>query len=177
VEIPAEMKKNNQGRSAMTWIGFGSIIFLVAAFAPAQETSSPVKSFRHVALSPDGTQVAWVETGAKGDGTAIYVQDLKSSTARPRRLSAAGEGSAADEGDACWSPDGKQVAFLSDAGSEGQSQLYVVSADGGAARKVTNLKGFLADPAWSPDGKTIAVLFTEDAPRAAGPLMPMTPET
>ena len=161
----------------MTWIGFETMIFVVAAaFAPAQETSSPVKSFRHVALSPDGTQVAWVESGSKG-GTAIYVQDLKSSNAKPRRLSAASEGSTADEGDACWSPDSKQLAFLSDAGSEGQSQLYVVSAEGGAARRLTNLKGFLADPAWSPDGKTIAILFTEDAPRAAGPLMPMTPET
>jgi dipeptidyl aminopeptidase/acylaminoacyl peptidase len=30
---------------------------------------------------------------------------------------------------------------------------------------------------WSPDGKSIAILFTENAPRAAGPLMPMSAET
>ncbi|PYX61238.1 MAG: hypothetical protein DMG73_04595 [Acidobacteria bacterium] len=34
-----------------------------------------------------------------------------------------------------------------------------------------------SDPGWSPDGKTLAFLFTENAPRAAGPLMAMMPET
>src|SRR5262249_17331823 len=38
-------------------------------------------------------------------------------------------------------------------------------------RKLTAVKGFLASPGWSPDGKTIAVLFTENAERAAGPLV------
>ena len=33
------------------------------------------------------------------------------------------------------------------------------------------MKGFLASPGWSPDGKTLAFLFTENAERAAGPLV------
>jgi Tol biopolymer transport system component len=56
-------------------------------------------------------------------------------------------------------------------------QLYVSDLDGNLARKLTNLQGFLDAPQWSPDGKTVAVLFTENAPRASGPLMPMTAET
>jgi len=39
------------------------------------------------------------------------------------------------------------------------------------------VKGLLATPRWSPDGKAIAVLFTENATRAAGPLVAETPET
>jgi dipeptidyl aminopeptidase/acylaminoacyl peptidase len=35
----------------------------------------------------------------------------------------------------------------------------------------------LATPKWSPDGENIAVLFTENAPRAAGPLVAEPPET
>jgi len=42
---------------------------------------------------------------------------------------------------------------------------------------LTNVKGFLATPKFSPDGKTIAVLFTENAVRAAGPLVASAPET
>ena len=76
-----------------------------------------------------------------------------------------------------WSPDGRRLAFLSDADKPGQLELYTVSAGGGTPKKLTELTGFLAEPRWSPDGSTIAVLFTENAPRAAGPLEPVPPET
>ena len=42
---------------------------------------------------------------------------------------------------------------------------------------LTKVKGFLAHPSWSRDGKTIALLFTENATRAAGPLVAETPQT
>ena len=42
---------------------------------------------------------------------------------------------------------------------------------------LTRLKGSLGAPSWSPDGKTIALLFTENATRAAGPLVAETPQT
>jgi dipeptidyl aminopeptidase/acylaminoacyl peptidase len=53
----------------------------------------------------------------------------------------------------------------------------VLSIASGPAKKLTNVKGLLATPQWSPDGKTIAVLYTENATRAAGPLVAETPET
>jgi len=168
------MKPKNRRNLSLTRIILGVVCF-TTGFALAQGTGSPVRNIRQVAISPDGTHVAWVEPA--GGGSAIYVQDLKASGAQPRHLTAASAGTSAEEGDVRWSPDGKQLAFLSDAGGNGQSQLYVADLEGGGARKVTSLKGFLADPAWSPDLKTIAILFTENAPRAAGPLMPMTPET
>ena len=63
--------------------------------------------------------------------------------------------------------------FLSDAAKTGQLDLYIQSS-GGQPRKLTSVTGFLASPHWSPDGSKIAVLFTENAPRAAGPLEPST---
>jgi dipeptidyl aminopeptidase/acylaminoacyl peptidase len=173
------MKTNNRGRSCMARIALGSVIYVAAvAFALAQDAGSSVRNFRQATISPDGTHVAWVESLDTGGGaSAIYVQDLTASGSQPRRVSAATDGSTVHEEDVTWSPDSKQLAFLSDAAGDKQSELYVADRDGGAARKLTSLKGFLADPAWSPDGKTLAILFTENAPRAAGPLMPMTPET
>ena len=173
------MKSANRCSPLLMRIAFGSAIYLAAvAFALGQGAGPSVNNIRQAVISPDGSHVAWVEPIATGGGgSAIYVQDLKSSSLQPQRISAAGEGAAAHEGDACWSPDSKQLAFLSDAGGNDQSELYVADLGSGPARKLTSLKGFLADPAWAPDGKTIAILFTENAPRAAGPLMPMTPET
>lgn len=138
-----------------------------------------VRTFEQVAISPDGKRVAWVEP-LRGENqeltgnSAIYVATIASSE-RPRRVSA-GEGSGDYvERDTAWSPDGRKLAFLSDKESPGQLELYVSDALGRAARKLTSLTGFLQSPSWSPDSKTLALLFTENAPRAAGPLQPMTP--
>ncbi len=173
------MRTNRRIKSPVTRMAFGFVIYFVAiAFALGQGASPSVRSFRQATISPDGTHVAWVESLAgEGGGSAIYVQDLGSSSTQPRRISAAKDGSATQEEDVCWSPDSKHLAFLSDADGDKQSELYVADRDGGSPRKLTSLKGFLAEPAWSSDGKTLAILFTENAPRAAGPLMPMTPET
>jgi dipeptidyl aminopeptidase/acylaminoacyl peptidase len=134
-----------------------------------------VRRFEEVAISPDGSRVAYVE-GQHG-GYAIYVAERNASSATPQRISAAADSAHHDETDVAWSPDGKRLAFLSDAENAGQLQLYVSNLDGRPAQKLTTLTGFLDGPAWSPDGKSISLLFTENAPRAAGPLMPMTPET
>jgi dipeptidyl aminopeptidase/acylaminoacyl peptidase len=173
------MKPAKRGKSLLMQVAFGCAIYLAAvAFAVGQGAGPSVKNVRQAVISPDGTHVAWVEpVSTGGGGSAIYVQDLKSSSLQPQRISAAGEGATAHEADACWSPDSKQIAFLSDAGGNDQSELYVADLGSAPARKLTSLKGFLADPAWAPDRKTIAILFTENAPRAAGPLMPMTPES
>ena len=149
--------------------------------AQAQSPVPIARGFHQVAISSDASHVAWVEPilDSRGESTGssdIYIQDLKTPDAKPRRISASSGGGNADEGEIAWSPDSKQLAFLSDVERSGQFQLYIGGV-GGAAHKLTNLTGYLADPAWSPDGKAVAFLFTENAPRAAGPLMPMTPET
>lgn len=124
------------------------------------------RTFRQAAVSPDGKRVAWVE--AEGSNSAIYA---------PERIKTGG--GFCDEHSIAWSPDSTRLAFLSDRGNEGQLELWVAdpAAPAKSARKLTNLTGYLADPRWSPDGKQIAVLFTEGAPRAAGPLEPVTPDS
>ncbi len=139
-----------------------------------------VHTFSQAEISPDGKRVAWVESLAAPGGfpslnSAIYVAEL-SAPEKPRRISA-GDGVAAhEEHDLAWAPDGKRIAFLSDAATHGQLQLFVADAAGGPAKQLTHVKGYLASPGWSPDGKTIALLFTENAPRAAGPLEAETPD-
>jgi Tol biopolymer transport system component len=53
-----------------------------------------------------------------------------------------------------WSPDGRLLAFASDAG--GGYQIHVAKADGGHDRAVApSDRGNNIDPAWSPDGSQI----------------------
>jgi dipeptidyl aminopeptidase/acylaminoacyl peptidase len=132
------------------------------------------KKFDQVAISPDGKRVAWVES-IKPGASAIYV--VATAGGAPQRLTAGTGAASYDENSIAWSPDSKRIAFLSDAARPGQAHLYVISANGGPAAKLTSGRGFFASPGWSPDGKTLAVLFTENATRAAGPLVAETAQT
>src|SRR5271170_1853902 len=156
------------------------------ASGPAQDvinTLAATHRFEQTAISPDGKKVAWVEDiitkrGVSTGDTVIYVADIGGKNP-PKRISAAVADALHAEGSVAWSPDSKKIAFLSDAAKAGQLQLYIMDVAGppGSARKLTQVKGFLATPGWSPNGKTIALLFTENATRAAGPLVAETPET
>jgi dipeptidyl aminopeptidase/acylaminoacyl peptidase len=152
--------------------------------AAAQESKQSLFKAQHfdqAAISPDGKRVAWVEIRGDTDGAPtgkqdIFVQDV-SAAGKPVRVTAGALTVHFNEGGIAWSPDSKRIAFISDAVKSGQPQLYVTNSNGDPARKLTSVKGFLAEPKWSPDGKSIAVLFTENATREAGPLVAETPET
>jgi tricorn protease len=66
------------------------------------------------------------------------------------------ESTGAHERSPAWSPDGKQIAFFSDA--DGEYKLHLVPQDGKGEAAVFELEGhgFFEDPKWSPDGTKIS---------------------
>jgi len=127
-----------------------------------------------VAVSPDGTELAWVAGGRRsGEILVAPIGDLS----KARRVSAsANPQQRCTEEDMAWEPDGKALAFLSDcAGSSGQFDVYVDRLDENPARRVTELHGYVHDLAFSPDGSKLAYLYVEGATRPAGALAAMKP--
>src|SRR5438270_4135274 len=57
-------------------------------------------------------------------------------------------------GDTSWSPDGKQIAFVTNI--SGRNNIWLISAEGGWPSQLTISDQRQIDPAWSPDGKWIA---------------------
>jgi tricorn protease len=102
------------------------------------------KHIESVNLAPDGERTIVV---ARGDLFSVPAR-----TGTPRNLS---KTSGAHERDAVWSPDGKWIAYNSDA--TGENELYVRSQDGkGEPQQITNGGDtYYYAPKWSPDSKKL----------------------
>ncbi len=72
-----------------------------------------------------------------------------------------------------WSPDGRQIAFVSQRG--GSPQIYVMNADGSAVRRLTYQGSYNQTPRWSPRGDLIA--FTARDERAVFDLFTINVQT
>ena len=104
-------------------------------------------------VSPDGKWVVFsvIEPSYDQDKE---VSDLwlvpADSSAPPRRLT----NTKAPEKGVDWSPDSHRLAFATKREGDELEQIYVLDlADGGEARRLTNLATGASNPRWRPDGQ------------------------
>src|SRR5271168_2353350 len=117
------------------------------------EASLNLRSISDLQFSPDGSQIAFVVADPpKGERRPRHIWLYEKESGAVRQFTF----SVKDETSPRWSPDGKQLAFLSN--RDDQQQIYVMRADGGEAAAVTKGKRSVRSFAWSPDGKQIAFL-------------------
>ncbi|HXK60028.1 MAG TPA: S9 family peptidase [Acidobacteriota bacterium] len=104
-------------------------------------------------LSPDGRLAAFVVTDyslqANRANSDIWIVDVRSGK-EARRLTR----DAASDSQPRWSPDGRQLAFVSSRNNS--TQIYVMPATGGEPKKVSDLEISPTNLTWSPDGSAIA---------------------
>lgn len=139
-------------------------LFCCMAATVSAQTKSGLKvedlfRFKRVSdpqVSPDGKTVAYTVTTYDREknvgSTQIWTVSIDGG--EPRQLTSTGRTNARPR----WSPDGKQLAFVSN--RDGQSQIWLIDAGGGEARKLTTIATEAADLIWSPDGANL--LFTSE---------------
>lgn len=112
--------------------------------------------------SPDGSLIAF-SSDLADSGRNLDVFTIHPDGTGLRRLTK----NLAEDGWPDWSPDGSQIAFESY--RDGDDEIYVMSANGGAVRQLTFNEGIRdGNPEWSPDGRSIAFTSQRDdleAPR------------
>ena len=127
-----------------------------------------VKNISDLHVSPDGQAVIFVVTTSDlpraRRNSHIWAMDIKGDingglNGQNLRQLTSGEKS---ESSPLFSPDGKQISFISS--KDGSTNLYLMPFNnpggGGEWRKLTNISTGVSDPLWSPDGKWIA--FSSD---------------
>jgi dipeptidyl aminopeptidase/acylaminoacyl peptidase len=87
----------------------------------------------------------------------IEIPDAGTAAAEPKRLTDSDKFSV---GEFSWSPDGTRIAFGAqkdpDLISSETADLYLVTVNDGAVKKIVSTPGPDTNPKWSPDGKKIA---------------------
>ncbi|HEV8217188.1 MAG TPA: hypothetical protein VGP95_15175, partial [Gemmatimonadaceae bacterium] len=110
--------------------------------------------------SKDGKRIAFVSARgsadpafAASDAWDIYIMDAASGGNVVRITDQPGA-----DFDPSWSPDGKQIAFVSwrDSSPTGTTDLYAVTLDNLQVTRLTNEGADVAQPSWAPGGKQIA---------------------
>jgi Tol biopolymer transport system component/DNA-binding winged helix-turn-helix (wHTH) protein len=149
------------GLLAATAVVLAIVLWERPASKPLASGAVPLTAFRgqeiDPALSPDGSQVAFVWNGPQQDNFDIYTMRLGSD--KPVRVTA---DPAPDVGPT-WSPDGSTIAFVRQLNAD-HGELLLIPASGGPEHKIASITDgeFLESPArllslaWSPDGSAIA---------------------
>lgn len=108
-------------------------------------------------ISPDGKSAIYavqrVDKSKEKKYSNLWIVDISATTSRIFTT-----GRQTDK-TPCWSPNGSEIAFLSNREDEKQFQIYLIPVNGGEAHKLTDLKGEFGKLSWSPDGKKIIFEF------------------
>jgi dipeptidyl aminopeptidase/acylaminoacyl peptidase len=128
------------------------LAFCMAAAVPTIDQNLSLRSAAGPQISPDGKHVAYEISKTNWEENAFETEIWIAHVAAPHdpyQLTSAKKSSSSPR----WSPDGKQLAFLSD--RDGKKQIYVISPMGGEAREISKSETAVVAFKWMPDGKSL----------------------
>ncbi len=136
-------------------VAYNQIVVMNVDGTGARFVATPDIDVRTVAISPDGSRIAF--EGTVDDNTDIYVVNADGTDLR--RLT----DSPATDQYPTWSPDGSTIAYDNAGKDEDPSdpqfskttEIFTVTPYGGPVHRITHNDGIDAAPSFSPDGKTI----------------------
>lgn len=143
------------GASSFQWSPDGKRLACLSRTGPSDNRAdsrdrSDVRHYSHISYKFNDT--GWFDDRR----SHIWIVDAKTGAAKQIT-----SGEDWNDSDPQWSPDGTKVAFVSNrTGNEYEenrnTDVWVISAEGGTLTKISDHDESDNSPRWSPDGKTIA---------------------
>ena len=131
-----------------------------------------MKELDDVQLSPDGTLALFTVAARGGERDHAAPTTIMAAPTNGGEIWRFSAGTGVDQ-QPRWSPDGHEVAFLSDRPHDlpaetrpGAVQVYVQRRAGGEARRVSAISGEIQGLSWSADGARIVALICDPEPIA-----------
>lgn len=120
-----------------------------------------VKRIGTPTVAPDGrtacAAVTTWDTGRNEDSTVLWTFPIdaagpvRGESSRARPLTGGDK-----DADPAWSPDGRWIAFTAKRKDDQDAQLYVISPEGGEAKRIGSATGGVTAIKWFPDSRRIA---------------------
>jgi Tol biopolymer transport system component/predicted Ser/Thr protein kinase len=147
--VPAVAKdaKSGQARLVYTKFVWGTAIWRADRGSEAKEFLTSTRAQWSPQYSPDGSHIAF-ESNRTSPGNEIWTCDASGANCTQLTYSQGGH-----SGSPRWSPDGKQLAY--DSRLDEHFNINVISASGGAPRRITADSADHYQPSWSRDGNWI----------------------
>ena len=144
------------GVSNIEWSPDSTHLVCLTRTGPAPSKTSDVRHYTHI-------NYKFNDTGYF-DERRSHIVVIDANTGAPKQIT---DGNDWNDLDPHWSPDSARVAFVSNRtghefDSDHNTDVWVVSANGGALTKISEHEGPDRSPRWSPDGRTIAYLGSAD---------------
>ena len=134
---------------------YGSILNSSGSVLTSNDEAGPGSNFRVSASVSPGTY--YIRVRGYGSLTAGSYT-LYADTGHPIKLT--NSDYSYSNGSPSWSPDGSRLAFVSD--RDGNSEIYVMDADGQNQTRLTDNDHWDGSPSWSPDGSRLAFMSNRD---------------
>lgn len=129
-----------------------------------------VQPIEAVAISPDGTQLAWV---IERQGTST-IEVAAADGSHVHAVGAAAKPGGCDESGIAWAPDSRHLAFVSNCSIDltstkvMQNDIYLADTAGNdAPARLARLQGYARALQWTADGKSLGFLYVPGATRHA----------
>jgi dipeptidyl aminopeptidase/acylaminoacyl peptidase len=128
----------------------------VGSTEPTQITKDK-EDERAPAVSPDGKWVAFYSARSGHQDIWIVPSD---GSAPSKQLTQAANAEDDPRFAPAWSPDSKQIAYISNKADYWHDDVWVIDVASGKLRQLSKSLMAASTPAWSPDGKSVALLGT-----------------
>ena len=122
-----------------------------------------IETISGIRLSPDGKYVVYasqrIDRKTEKKYTNLWI--IPTATGKARQFTYGNQNDTHPR----WSPDGSQIAFLSNRGDkEKPPQIYLIPISGGEAKPLTHIEGRIEDFVWSPNGKQFVCVVQKTDP-------------